>query len=72
MITKEQIFELNGCTSNHNDYEYHWDSWEYLYNSKTNTFWFINDGFGEPALLVKKVKDYAHLTEIITALNLDI
>ena len=30
------------------------------------------DGFGEPVLLVKKVKDYAHLKEIITALNLDI
>ena len=71
MITKEQIYELNGCPGYHN-YEYHWDSWEYLYNSKTNTFWFINDGFCEPALLVKKVKDYSHLKEIITALNLDI
>jgi len=71
MITKKQIYALGGCPSN-NDYEYHWNSWDYLYNSKTNAFWYINDGFGEPELLVAKVKDYEHLKEIITALNLDI
>jgi hypothetical protein len=71
MITKEQIEELGGWQAG-NGYEYIFDSWEYLYNSKTQTFWNINDGFGEPELLVKKVKDYDHLIQIITALNLDI
>lgn len=72
MITKQQICEIGGCPSYANDYEYHWNSWDYLYNSKTNTFWFINDGFGEPDLIVDRVKDYEHLKEIVTSLNLDI
>lgn len=71
MITKEQIEELGGW-QDRNGYEYIFDNWEYVYNSKTQTFWNINDGFGEPELLVKKVKDYDHLIQIITALNLDI
>lgn len=73
MITKEQITELGGCLAGTGyDGIYMFDNWEYLYNSKSRTFWFINDGFGTPELMVKKVKDYAHLKEIIIALNLDI
>ena len=71
MIAREQIEELGGWLAG-NGYEYIFDNWEYLYNSKSRTFWFINDGFGTPELMVKKVKDYDHLKEIIIALNLDI
>jgi hypothetical protein len=69
MITKEKIEELGGW-QDRNGYEYIFDNWEYVYNSKTQTFWNINDGFGEPELIVEKVKNYNHLIQIITALNL--
>lgn len=69
-MTPKEIEKLGGVCHYQNDYEYHWDSWEYLYNSKTQTFWSINDGFGEPELLVKKVKDLKHLEEILISLNL--
>jgi hypothetical protein len=71
MITHEQLVELGGWQGR-TYYEYIFDNWEYLYNSKTNTFWNINDGFGEPELIVDRVRDYEHLKEILTALNLDI
>lgn len=71
-MTQIEIISIGGVPHYANNYEYHWGSWDYLYNSKSQTFWSINDGFGEPELMVAKVKDFNHLKEIITALNLDI
>jgi hypothetical protein len=70
MITVEEIVKLGGLQNPQIDYEFHFDGWEYLYNYKTKTFWWINDGFGEPELLSSGVTTQDHLFEILDSLNL--
>ena len=70
-MKKEEIESLGGLCSPNNNYEYCFNGWDYLLNTKTMTFWDINDGYGEPKLLVRKVKDINHLKDILDSLNIE-
>jgi|LauGreDrversion4_2_1035121.scaffolds.fasta_scaffold220783_2 hypothetical protein len=68
MISNSDIVALGGVQLN-SGYEYQFAGWDYLLNTKTMTFWFINDGFGEPELIVDRVRDLDHLKQIVESLN---
>lgn len=43
---------------------------DYLFDFKTNELWFINDGFGDPELIVK-IKNFEHLKQVIETFGYD-
>jgi hypothetical protein len=49
------------CDNSH-EFIYNYD---YLFNTITNELYFINDGYGEPELIVNKIKDIKHLQQVI-------
>lgn len=69
MITEEEVVSLGGVPLN-TGYEYQFDSWDYLLNTRTSTFWFINDGFGEPELIADGINSIDQLIKILESLNL--
>ena len=65
MITKEQLNSISYTSIDETEYV-DIESWDYMFNIKTQELWFINDGVDEPELLCRitnfeKLKDLLNI-----------
>lgn len=65
MISREQLESINYRSIDSDPDMYSmFGSWEYGFEIKTQSLYFLNDGFGEPEFLAE-IKDFEKLKDIL-------
>jgi hypothetical protein len=65
-ITAKALREAGFTRHTDNNFEFCFDSFEYMYSIPEQTLYYINDGFGEPEFVAK----YTILEELLNALEI--